>query len=873
MSNKILFVLFLLLLSTSLLFAQPTVTLEPFGVSPAQIKADTVGNENYIGILNRVYSGLLNVGVGAQMVLKGASDTTLVTPTWNVASVPGGSSVTDVVSITDVDTATQMALFTPDVVGTYEVEFTSDGVTASVTINAGTYLGVEGGAVSCVSCHNQTYAAWSETGHAHMLTNALDGISPYRSGATCISCHTTGYDTSATAVNDGFDDFPFVYPDSIGPGMSDSMMTEYPDAMMRANIQCEACHGPGSEHMADASDSKMVSSLQTAACAQCHDDDHYHVYPSQWNAAGHSNIPSYPGGTRTDCSGCHNGAQFIQFVRGENITNQPHIDITCAVCHDPHNNTNADQLRTVSATLENGTVVTDAGKGALCMNCHKSRRDADSYTNSPGSHFGPHYAPQADMFIGTNAVTFGKTLPTSPHLAGTTDACVDCHMYEIGSHGEHDAEGNLNTAGMHSFSMVSKSGNDNVAACADCHGDIGETFAEKKYFINGDADLDGDGAEEGLQDEVHGLMDELGALLPDADPHAEVDETWTLTELKAAFNHRLVYYDHSYGIHNPAFIVSLLQVSIQALENNAVEGEIVAIDDVPNDQGKMVKVIWDKFVDDGVAADPVEKYIVKRLDTHDDVWTNVGEATADGSARYALVVPTLFDSTAASNALTSFMVVSLSEGGMTYESMTAEGYSVDNLVPMAPQGLAGMAAAGNVTLSWDEASDPDVKYYRVFRSAESGFIAAEANEIGTAASLEYVDPGVTGTVYYKVVAVDFSGNNSDASAEIEVIATAIGDMGVPAEFALSQNYPNPFNPTTHIQLSLRDAGRVTLEVYNALGQKISTLLNRDMTAGVHSVTFDGTGLSSGVYFYKVVVKSVNGNNISFQDLHKMILMK
>ncbi|HES59514.1 MAG TPA: T9SS type A sorting domain-containing protein, partial [Caldithrix sp.] len=150
---------------------------------------------------------------------------------------------------------------------------------------------------------------------------------------------------------------------------------------------------------------------------------------------------------------------------------------------------------------------------------------------------------------------------------------------------------------------------------------------------------------------------------------------------------------------------------------------------------------------------------------------------------------------------------------------------------------------------------------------------AEANEIGTAASLEYVDPGVTGTVYYKVVAVDFSGNNSDASAEIEVIATAIGDMGVPAEFALSQNYPNPFNPTTHIQLSLRDAGRVTLEVYNALGQKISTLLNRDMTAGVHSVTFDGTGLSSGVYFYKVVVKSVNGNNISFQDLHKMILMK
>ncbi len=667
MSNKILFVLFLLLLSTTLLFAQPTVTLEPFGVSPAQIKADTLDNPGYIGILDRVYSGLLNVGVETQMVLKGSSDTTLISPTWNVASVPGGSSVTDVASITDVDTATQMALFTPDVVGTYEVEFTSDGVTASVTINAGTYLGVEGGTTSCMTCHNGTYTAWSETGHAHMLTNALEGLG--RSGTTCLGCHTTGFDT--LAANNGFDDFTFVYPDSQGPGILDSMLAEYPDAMMRANIQCEACHGPGSEHNGNTSDSKMVSSLDPGACAQCHDDDHYHVYPSQWNAAGHSNLPSYPGGGRTDCSGCHNGAQFIQVVKGEAITVQPHVDITCAVCHDPHNSTNADQLRTVSATLENGEVVTGAGKGALCMNCHKSRRDADTYTNSPASHFGPHYAPQADMLIGTNAVTFGETLPTSPHLAGTTDACVDCHMYEMGSHGEHDAEGNLNTSGMHSFSMVNQSGVDNVAACADCHGDIGESFADKKYYLNGVADHDGDGVDEGLQEEVHGLLDALGAMLPDADPHAEVDSTWTVTELKAAFNHRLVYYDHSYGIHNPAFIVSLLKVSMQAVENN----------------------------------------------------------------------------------------------------------------------------------------------------------------------------------------------------------TAIGEKSILTEYALSQNYPNPFNPSTHIQVSLRDAGHVTLEVYNALGQKVKTLINRDMFAGVHKVTFNGSGLSSGVYFYKVVIKGINGNNVAFQDLHKMILLK
>ncbi|MEJ2053289.1 MAG: hypothetical protein P8X42_05160, partial [Calditrichaceae bacterium] len=64
MSNKLLFVLFLMLLSTTLLFSQTTVTLETYGVSPGQVEADTVGNPNYIGILDWAYNGLLNVGVG-----------------------------------------------------------------------------------------------------------------------------------------------------------------------------------------------------------------------------------------------------------------------------------------------------------------------------------------------------------------------------------------------------------------------------------------------------------------------------------------------------------------------------------------------------------------------------------------------------------------------------------------------------------------------------------------------------------------------------------------------------------------------------------------------------------------------------------------
>lgn len=877
MLKKITVIILVLLCSATMVMAQ-TVMLEPRGVSPAQVKADTVGNPAYVGLFDRPFSGLANVGVETQMYLKGYKTSALSNPTWAVTQQPNGSAAT-VGTPVAVDTSTHIAVFTPDIMGTYVVEFSDGGETASLTINAAKYVGYEPG--GCQFCHSDQTDDWKMTDHASMLTRALDAVPGARSGSYCLSCHTTGYDEYA--LNDGFDDFDFIYPDSVYPGQAANMVAQYPDAMHRANIQCESCHGPASAHNGATADAKMVSSLATSACAVCHDDDHYHVYPSQWAEAGHSNIPSYPGGSRTNCQGCHNGAQFIQFAEGEPITVQEHVDITCAVCHDPHKSfgdtgeedNGRYQIRKIDATLANGEMVMDAGTGGLCMNCHQNRRDALTYTNGPRSHYGPHYAPQADILIGTNAVTFGKELPTSPHLASTQNSCVDCHMYEEGAHGEHDADHDLVTAGMHSFAMVSKKGYDNVAACSDCHGDVGESFDLKKFYMNGNADHDGDGTEEGLQVEVHGLMDILGGLLPDADPHADVDSTWTLTELKAAFNHRLIYYDHSYGIHNPAFTVSLLKVSIQALRNNAVEGEIVAIEDVPNDQGKKVRIIWDKFVDDGaVAVDPVETYIVKRLDGEDD-WTGVGEYTAHGAKRYALEVPTMYDSTAQGAAMTTFKVVSVSQSGMIHESLPAMGYSVDNLVPHAPGALMALLSAGNVELTWEAPADPDINYYRIYRSTSEVFDANETTAIGTTTELMFVDmPTGAETYYYKIAAFDFSGNMGETTDPVNVTITSVAEAGtVPLKYELSQNYPNPFNPETTIKFSLVNAGHVSLEIFNSKGQIVTTLIERDMSAGNFNINFVANGLSSGVYFYRIKVTSNSGNGVEFQDMQKMILMK
>jgi flagellar hook assembly protein FlgD len=81
-------------------------------------------------------------------------------------------------------------------------------------------------------------------------------------------------------------------------------------------------------------------------------------------------------------------------------------------------------------------------------------------------------------------------------------------------------------------------------------------------------------------------------------------------------------------------------------------------------------------------------------------------------------------------------------------------------------------------------------------------------------------------------------------------ATSVNETA-PAMFSVDQNTPNPFNPATTINFSLVKAGKVTVEIFNAAGQKVDTLINTSMNAGPHSVTWNASKFSGGVYFYTV----------------------
>lgn len=94
---------------------------------------------------------------------------------------------------------------------------------------------------------------------------------------------------------------------------------------------------------------------------------------------------------------------------------------------------------------------------------------------------------------------------------------------------------------------------------------------------------------------------------------------------------------------------------------------------------------------------------------------------------------------------------------------------------------------------------------------------------------------------------------------------------LPQEFALRQNYPNPFNPTTVIRFALPENGRVKIEIFNVLGQKITTLVDQYLTAGYKETGWDGKdskgrAVGSGIYFYRIWTEK-------FTDVRKMVLLK
>ena len=96
---------------------------------------------------------------------------------------------------------------------------------------------------------------------------------------------------------------------------------------------------------------------------------------------------------------------------------------------------------------------------------------------------------------------------------------------------------------------------------------------------------------------------------------------------------------------------------------------------------------------------------------------------------------------------------------------------------------------------------------------------------------------------------------------------------VPVEYALRQNYPNPFNPTTRILYQLPEASKVTIKIYNTLGQMVALLVDKEESAGFKSAEWNANDVASGIYFYRMEAASTTNPGKNFRSVEKMLLLR
>jgi hypothetical protein len=250
------------------------------------------------------------------------------------------------------------------------------------------------------------------------------------------------------------------------------------------------------------------------------------------------------------------------------------------------------------------------------------------------------------------------------------------------------------------------------------------------------------------------------------------------------------------------------------------------------------------------------------------VWEVVGNVSAQQQDHYIRLAPTLGDS------LETFFYISAhtTTPAVFFDSPVYSGFSVDNIAPGVPEGfmVAYNTGSGN-QLSWDPCADPDFQYFKIYRDTDPNFVPGAGSEVGATANITWTDPEFDGwTVYYKITAIDYAGNESDATGP--GTTTAVTEPVIPEAFTLHQNVPNPFNPTTRIRYDVpAGGGKVTLKIYNVQGRLVRTLVNSHQSPGQKIATWHGRNnnrqsVASGVYFYRMVAPG-------YVKTRKLVLLK
>ena len=202
--------------------------------------------------------------------------------------------------------------------------------------------------------------------------------------------------------------------------------------------------------------------------------------------------------------------------------------------------------------------------------------------------------------------------------------------------------------------------------------------------------------------------------------------------------------------------------------------------------------------------------------------------------------------------------------------------TISSPLPVELISFTGGTSNGHVNLAWKTETESNNSGFEIDRAksiedqhsnnksglenfTRIGFIKGSGNS-NSPKQYTYTDNStLSGKYYYRLKLIDNDGQFK-YSKVVEV------DINAPGEFMLNQNYPNPFNPTTTIQYAIPKSEHVTLKVYDEIGREVASLVDENKEAGRYNITFNGSNLASGIYFYRLQAGK-------FSSIKKLILLK
>ncbi len=190
-------------------------------------------------------------------------------------------------------------------------------------------------------------------------------------------------------------------------------------------------------------------------------------------------------------------------------------------------------------------------------------------------------------------------------------------------------------------------------------------------------------------------------------------------------------------------------------------------------------------------------------------------------------------------------------------------------LPVELSSFTSTVSGRDVTLNWTTAQELNNMGFDVERKlgnvwTKVGFVAGRGTTANTV-NYVYSDKNLASGKYsYRLKQIDFNGNSEYFNLSNEV------EIGIPVKFEMSQNYPNPFNPSTCINVDLPIDGKALVTVYDNSGKTVATLFDGFKSAGFYRIDFNGSNLSSGVYYYRI---DFNAEGINYNKVLRMTLVK